>query len=147
MAENILTETDIRLFMKDTVEDNTLLDGVRFSSEDIEHAMDMVVDKFNMTLPHTYGYRASTFPFKTLLLNGVVGYLLRGASINEASNNLQYSADGVSINDKDKAQVFSSIGNQMWQEFQQDAQQIKITQNVAKVYGRNNSEYNRLRNV
>jgi hypothetical protein len=72
---------------------------------------------------------------------GAAGYLLRSAAINEASNQLSYASDGVQVNDKDKAQIFLTIGGNLWEEFKQMATNIRININVAQVYGTKHSEY------
>jgi hypothetical protein len=86
-------------------------------------------------------YTVESFPFRGLLMLGASGYLLRSAAINEASNQFTYASDGVQINDKDKAQIFLSIGNSLWEEFKQLAQNIRVSHNLAQVYGTKHSEY------
>ena len=136
-----ITEKSIRIFMMDRPELNPLLSGVRFDTVDMEEAIVNVIDYFNMLPPPVVSYTVETFPFRMLLLLGVSGHLLRGASINEASNNLSYAVDGVTVNDKDKASTFLQMGNSFWEEFKQLAQQIKISQNVAAAWGNAASEY------
>jgi ABC-type lipoprotein release transport system permease subunit len=86
-------------------------------------------------------YTLENFPFRSLLLMGTAGYLLRSAALNEASNQLTYSADGVQVSDKDKAQIFTSLGSSLWEEFKQLASNIRISHNIAQVYGVKHSEY------
>lgn len=141
MAQTIITEDDLRDFAFDRPELNTLIDGVKFSSAQIERAMVSVVDRFNILPPPSSTYRVETFPSKALLTLGVWGWLLRGAAIGDAINNLSYSAAGVQINDRDKAQILTEIGSHFWQEFLDTAKDIKITQSINKVYGVTPSEY------
>jgi hypothetical protein len=142
MAQTIITEKELRMWSMDRPELNTLVDNVRFSPEDIEEACINVVDIFNiMPPPNNHGYTVSTFPSRALLALGVWGWLLRGAAIGEASNNMTYSADGVQVNDRDKAEAFTSLGNSLWAEFRELAQGIKLTQSINKVYGIKPSEY------
>jgi hypothetical protein len=142
MAAPILTSEEIRLFLLDRAELNPLLLGIRFSTEMIEQAMLNTVDYFNL-LPPPIGlmYTLENFPFRSLLLMGTAGYLLRSAALNEASNQLTYSADGVQVSDKDKAQIFTSLGSSLWEEFKQLASNIRISHNIAQVYGVKHSEY------
>lgn len=126
----------------DRPELNTLIDGVRFSSESIEQAQIFVVDYFNLMAPPTgNSYTVESFPSRALMLIGVCGHLLRGASVGEASNELQYSAAGVQVDDRSKAQVFSQIGKDFWEEYKDLSKQMKLTQNINQVYGIINSEY------
>jgi hypothetical protein len=142
MARAILTSEEIRMFLMDRAELNPLLLGVRFSPEMIDQAILNTVDYYNlMPPPASQMYTVEDFPFRSLLLLGASGYLLRSAAINEASNQLTYSADGVQISDKDKAQVFTSLGTALWEEFKQLASNIKINKNIAEVYGVKHSEY------
>ena len=140
MAATKLTEQDIRVFMMDRKELNPLLRGVRWDTTDIDQAIQRVVDFYNETPPFVGGYTPASFPHRYMLLIGVAGHLLRSASINEASNQLEYSADGVSVQDKNKAEIFQRIGNAYWEEFKDKAQQFKITVNISNAFGSNGSE-------
>jgi hypothetical protein len=142
MAKSILTSEEIRLFLLDRADLNPLLLGIRFTPEMIEQAMVNTVDYFNLMPPYLgHLYSLENFPFRSLLLMGSAGYLLRSAALNEASNQLTYSAAGVQISDKDKAQIFTSLGTSLWDEFKQLASGIKISNNIAQVYGVKHSEY------
>jgi hypothetical protein len=142
MATPILTSEEIRLFLQDRKELNPLLLGIRFTPEMIEQAMINTVDYYNLMNPPTgVMYSVEEFPFRSLLLLGASSYLLRSGAINEAANQLSYSADGVQVNDKDKAQIFMSLAQAMQQDFKELGQQIKMNQNIAQVYGTKYSEY------
>lgn len=142
MASPILTAEEIRLFLQDRSELNTLTLGIRFTPEMIEQAMINTVDYYNlMNPPLGRMYTIENFPYRSLLLLGASSYLLKSASINEAANQLSYSADGIQVADKDKAQIFSSLSQALQQEFRELAQQIKMNHNIAQVYGVKHSEY------
>lgn len=125
----------------DKPELNPLIRGVRWSPEEIDHATVMVVSYFNETPPQIVNYTVETFPYPFTLLTGIAGYLLKSAAINEASNNLQYNLDGVSVNDKDKSDIFMKLGSQYWGEFQNAIQGQKISLNVSAAFGGSASEY------
>jgi hypothetical protein len=142
MATPILTNEEVRLFMQDREELNTLLLGIRFTPEMIEQAMINTVDYYNLMNPPTgIMYTLETFPYRALLLLGTAAYLLRSGAINEAANSLSYSADGVQVNDRDKAQIFMSLSQNMQQDFKELGQQIKMNQNISQIYGVKHSEY------
>lgn len=141
MALSVITEKELRFFAMDRPESNTLIDQVKFSPEDIEQAMINVVDRFNILPPPSSMYKVETFPSRALLCLGVWGWLLRGAAVGEAINNLAYSAGGVQVNDRDKAEIFTSLGEKFWQEFLETAKSIKLAQSINKVYGTRYSEY------
>lgn len=142
MATPILTSEEIRLFLQDRAEMNPLLLGIRFTPEMIEQAMINTVDYYNLMNPPTgIMYTVETFPFRSLLLLGSASYLLRSGAINEAANQLSYAADGVQVNDKDKAQIFMSLAKDLQTDFKELAQNLKMNQNISQIYGTKHSEY------
>jgi hypothetical protein len=142
MATPILTPEEVRLFIQDRSELNTLILGVRFSPEMIEQAMINTVDYYNLMNPPTgVMYTLENFPYRSLLLLGTASYLLRSGAINEAANSLSYAADGIQVNDKDKAQIFSSLADDLKRDFKELGQQIKMNQNISQIYGVKHSEY------
>jgi hypothetical protein len=142
MATAIITPEEVRLFLQDRAELNTLTLSIRFTPEMIEQAMINTVDYFNLMNPPTGEmYSIETFPFRSLLLLGTASYLLRSGAINEAANSLSYAADGIQVNDKDKAQVFMSLSQALQQDFKELGQQIKMNQNINQIYGVKHSEY------
>ena len=142
MATPIITLEEVRLFLQDRAELNTLLLGIRFTPEMIEQAMINTVDYYNLMNPPTgQMYTVETFPFRSLLLLGTASHLLRSGAINEAANSLSYAADGIQVNDKDKAQIFMSLAQNLQQDFKELGQQIKMNQNISQIYGVKHSEY------
>lgn len=142
MATPILTSEEVRLFLQDREELNPLLLGIRFTPEMIEQAMINSVDYYNLMNPPTgVMYTLETFPYRALLLLGTAAYLLRSGAVNEAANQLSYAADGIQVNDKDKAQIFMSMAANLQQDFKELGQQIKMNQNIAQIYGVKHSEY------
>jgi hypothetical protein len=142
MATPILTAEEVRLFLQDRKELNPLILGVRFTPEMIEQAMINTVDYYNLMNPPTgVMYSIETFPYRAILLLGTAAYLLRSGAINEAANSLSYAADGIQVNDKDKAQIFTSLGDMLHNEFKELGQQVKMNQNIAQIYGVKHSEY------
>lgn len=144
MATPIISEKELRIFAMDKPELNTLVDGVKFGPEEIEQAQLYVVDYYNMLPPPIDTvFSIEDFPSRALMLLGVWGHLLRGASIGETQNELEYSADGIAVNDRSHGQAFMNLGNTFWQEFLDIAKQIKITRNIARAFGSVGSEYRR----
>jgi hypothetical protein len=142
MSSPILTSEEVRLFLQDREELNPLLLGIRFTPEMIEQAMINTVDYYNLMNPPTgVMYTIESFPYRSLLLLGTASYLLRSGAINEAANSLSYAADGIQVNDKDKAQIFMSLAQNLQQDFKELGQQIKMNQNIAQIYGVKHSEY------
>ena len=144
MSTARVTEKDVRLFMMDKPELNPLLRGVRWSPEDIDSAIVYTVSFYNEFPPLIGGYTVETFPFRHTLLMGVAGHLLRSAAINQASNNLTYSVDGVNVNDNDKAEIFARLGQQYWEDFKTQVANIKVAQNLSSAFGSSPSELMRV---
>jgi hypothetical protein len=124
----------------DRKELNPLLRSVRFSTEDINSAVEMTVSYYNSVPPFVDYQTSNSFPWTWLLLTGVSGHLLKSASINEASNELNYEASGVSIQDKNKASIFSQIGGQLWEEFKAKVLDIKMSINIGSCFSSSPSE-------
>lgn len=135
-----LTETEIRIFLMDKKELNPLLRGVRWTTEDIDSAITRCVDFWNETPPFINAIAPHQFPYRYTLLAGVAGHLLKSASINEANNQLQYAADGITVLDKDKAEIFAKLGGMFWDEFKDKVTNMKIAQNLSQAFGSDNSE-------
>ena len=143
MAVPVITPNEIRLIIADRTQDNTLVQGVRFSNEQMEYAMEHVVDYFNLINPPIREkYTTESFPSRYLLLIGTTAHLLRMGAINEISNQLTYDSAGVSITDKDKGPAFSQLGDGLWSEFKELAGTMKMNINIGKAYGIVHSEYN-----
>lgn len=132
------------MFLMDKPELNPLIRGVRWSPEEIDHALVMCVSYYNESPPQVDTYTAESFPYQYTLLLGVAGYLLKSAAVNEAVNNLQYNLDSVSVNDKDKSDIFLKLGSQYWSEFQTAIQNMKVAKNVSAAFGSVTSEYRTL---
>lgn len=144
MSTPIITESQIRVFLMDKPELNPLLGGVKWDSTDIEQACIHVVDYFNAMIPQTgNNYAIENFPSRSVLLLGVTGHLLRSAAISEAVNQFDYSVEGVTIQDKNKASLFTQMGNEYWAEFREMAKNLKVAQNVNALMGSFHSEYYR----
>jgi hypothetical protein len=142
MATPLITEKELRIFAMDRPEFNTLVDGVKFGPEEIEQAQIHVVDYFNLLPPPLSEiFTVENFPSRILMLIGVWGHLLRGASIGETQNELEYSADGVQINDRSHGKAFAELGNQYWQEFIELAKQTKTVRNIHGAFGSHGSEW------
>ena len=144
MATSLLDADDVRIYLSDYTEKNPLLGGVRWTDKQIEKAQIMAVDRFNLIQPTTYAYTVENFPSAALLLMGVCGWLLKGEAVNQASNQLSYQANGVTIDDYNKAEVFTSLGKQFWDDFMETSKNVKVTQNISRCFGSKGSDYSYL---
>lgn len=143
MGQPVATPNEIRLFLLDRPEFNTLINGVKWTDEMINQAIIYTIDKFNISNPPVLngGFTVETFPSKYLLLIGVTSYLLRSSAIGDINNFFNYTADGVTISDRDRGQLFLSAAQTFADEFNQTTQNIKTNLNLAGCYGNVSSEY------
>lgn len=139
----VITTQQVREFIRDLPGENTLVQGIRFTDNMIEGAMRMAVAYYNEMPPYVGTYTVENFPAEYALMYGTLGQLLKGAAIGEASNAMQYSVDGVSVNDREtRMQLFQSIGNQFWSEFVDHAKSLKMSKQLANAFGVSHSEFN-----
>lgn len=128
-----LSLTELRLYLRDSSpEENLLIDGYNFSDEEILLATKISIQKFNDMLPRENFpvFNSSNFPFRSILMDGILGQLFFMAAEWHRKNNLQYSAGGVSLNDKNKEPNYLQAANMHWQQFLQDSKAEKVKLNM-----------------
>lgn len=132
-TDALLTSEGIRMFMRDTVEYNILLDDIEHSQAAINQAMRLTVAKWNAITPLT----SLTSPEQMneyLLLCGVCGLLLKSEGIRQLRNELRAqdgNIDNVSL-DEGEAQ-YLKWANHFQQEFDSKAKSMKIQQNLESI--------------
>lgn len=133
-----LTIAEIRLAIRDKcVEDNFLLDNVEFSDTEIAWAIRRPVEYWNEQPPPLRPcYTPANFPYRYNWTIGVIGELLRIAGPHYERNRLRYSAGGLSVDDKDKANFYTNLGNSYIQEYREWVQRKKYSINVGQAFGR-----------
>jgi len=132
-----LTIAEIRLAIRDKcVEDNFLLDNVEFSDTEIAWAIRRPVEYWNEQPPPLRPcYTPANFPYRYNWTVGVIGELLRIAGPHYERNRLRYSAGGLSVDDKDKANFYTNLGDRYIQEYREWVQQKKYSINVGNAFG------------
>ena len=112
---------DVRVFLRDnSPEDNYLLSELEFDLTEIVESAIRCIDHFNSAQPPiTQKFDTITFPNPVVLLNGIMGYLYQIAAKHYRRNHLPYSAGGMQIDDKNKANEYEQMGAQMVGEYQQ----------------------------
>lgn len=139
-----LSLVELRLYLRDTSpEENLLIDGLNFTDEEILLATKLTIQKFNDIPPRENFpvFNSTNFPFKSILMDGVLGQLFFMAAEYHRKNNLQYSAGGVSLNDKNKEPNYLQAANMHWQEFLQNAKAEKVKLNMDLNWGTISSPY------
>ena len=142
----VISQEDIRMFLVDYPEVNKLLDKEEFSPERIMAAIKMTVMRFNEMSPHTR-YLPETFPFKYMLLIGVVAHLLKSEVLYRNRNRLQYNDGGISIDDNAMADTYAAIMGKMDLDFKEAAKSKKIEINASLGWSSISSPYGACRSI
>ena len=130
-----LTVYEIRLAVRDVCpEMNFLLDTVEFSTEEIMWAIRRPIDYWNEIPPPLGHFTPLTFPFRYFWLEAVVGELLRTVAVWLRRNDLDYTAAGVTIDDRKKWPTYLQMAQERqakWEKFVRDK---KIEMNIEGGY-------------
>lgn len=131
----LVTENDIWNFLMDKPEGNLLLGEFEFGEEDLKNAMESLVSKWNETRPHVGTYTIETFPYKYNYTLGVSAQLLRSAAIRFGRNELNYSTQGGSVDDQNKAPMYIKLAAELSGEFNEWMRSEKAAINIAAIGG------------
>jgi len=116
-----LTIAWIRMMVRDTCpEANYLLDELEYSDAEIMMALRNPIDEWNETSPDLGALTPRIFPWRNHHAKAAIGELLQMAGLWYLRNHLSYSAGGVSINDRDKANAYlqlAQVYKQKWADF------------------------------
>jgi hypothetical protein len=138
----ILTPDQVRLYIRDQVEYNRLIDELEFTDERISFAMDMTLAMFNMMSPVSQ-YLIDEFPNKYLFLIGTLHQLFLGEAAMAARNQMSYSDGGLTIPIEERYEYYMGLATTYGTQFQTAAQQLKITMNIEGGWGNVGSDYAR----
>lgn len=140
-----VTEEDIRLFLIDkSPDDNPLLDDVEMSTEEIEKAIGIAIDRYNSIPPLVHIITSSSVAPYYLLMLGTCGTLLRMKAVNLMRNRLDYSQkNGTAVQDKGMGQEYLAVAREMLEEFDTKCRELKVTVNIDNCYGSIGSAYGR----
>ena len=146
VADGLPSFKEIRLRMRDSgPEDNFLLTTVEFDDAEIADAIVRVVRYWNESQPQVPPrYTTSTFPFELYAYQGVFAQLYHTAAAHYRREHINYSAAGVTFDDKNKAQEYEMIGLRMWAEYARFVKMKKMQKNVMSAFGGVGSSYGAL---
>lgn len=135
---------DIRNMMVDRdPADNSLIDRVEFSTDQVLSAITGPVQYFNEQPPPLTLFNTRNFPFQSAWADAIVGNLLVMAAHNFRRNQLAYSAGGMSVDDKNKEGPYLAYGNQLLQGYKDFVLNKKVEINVKGFMGSIGSPFNR----
>ena len=134
---------EIRLFLRDFSQENELLDTVDFDMSEIAAAITLPVRQWNEVLPPlNRTYSSKDFPWRYHWLIAICANLFLTAAEHYRRNRLQYSAGGMQIDDKNKANEYEQKAAQMKQEWEQFVRTKKVSLNLSAGYSEVGSPYN-----
>ena len=134
----IITLPEIRLELRDLdASFNTLLDDLEFKDAEIMAAIRKPVDKWNETLPYepTLQFRYEHFPFRYNWIRATSGYLLEMAAHWYRRNDLEVSAGGVSVADRNKHRTYEPKAKELLDEYDKWCRQQKVARSMALAWG------------
>lgn len=139
----VLTEDEVRRFMRDYPNKNILLDDVEFNLLDIQQGLDVITSAYNTMTPITsisiYGWPTTG---KYLLLLGVAWYLIQSSTFLQLRNQATYQdGDIAPIGIDDKFALYMALWQQMKAEWTAAVKEFKIQLNLESAYGRLSSGY------
>lgn len=121
----------IRIALRDNApEDNPLLNTFEFDDSEIILCMLKCVEHWNTMQPTVRRFfNTNNFFNPTALINGVMGELYLLAAKHYRRNQLTYSAGGLSVDDKNKAQEYEVTGDRMLQDYLKWCKMTKVAIN------------------
>lgn len=132
----------IRRYTKDRPEMNKLLGKVESDPEDIELALELSVEMFNLVEPVTVNrYNLANHPSPYLIIHGAVIELLTMAGLCYTRNELKYSDQGISVSVNDKGPEYSKWAQGLIQDYYMKAKKLKGLLNLNACRGGIPSEF------
>jgi len=131
------TIDDVRLGLRDADPlMNELIDNFDFDLTEICFAAVRTVTFWNNQPPPILGatYSTKNFPFREIWLAGIHHYLFELAEEHYRRNKLQYSAGGVSLDDKAKARDYNQAWKERFQKFRSLVMHQKASINMSKCF-------------
>lgn len=135
----------LRLFLNDTPELNRLTSKYESSDDQLDLAIMLALDDYNVTTPLIGSITIENYPSLYLLLYGASIQLLRSNGILHSRNELSYSSGGMSVQIFDKTRHYQSWIAQFVTEYERKKAHFKIAQNINNALGAGvHSEYSLL---
>ena len=116
--------------------DNSLLDDVEFTNDQILYAITYPILEWESELPPlSIHFTTKTFPYRERWATAIIGYLYRAASANYSRNYIKNSGGGINIDDKNKEREYLARAQLMLEEWRYWMKQKKIQLNGQQFYG------------
>jgi hypothetical protein len=135
------TLQEIRIALRDSGLENSLLSDVEFDDTEILHALARPLRQWNETPPPIAYFDSRSFPYHEHWLKATMALLMRSAAYWYERNRLATSAGGVTVDDKNKMQTYMLMAQGIYKEWEQFIIDKKVSINVARCYGIVSSPY------
>lgn len=135
------TLDEIRIQLRDTAVENSLLGAQEFSDAEIITSIMRPVQDWNETPPPVARFNTQTFPYRYNWLTAIIANLLMISAHSYARNKLNSSAAGVSLNDKDKDNPYMQVAMTLRQEWKTFILTKKVEINAKLAFGSIGSGY------
>ncbi|MEE9569435.1 MAG: hypothetical protein V3W37_08620 [Candidatus Binatia bacterium] len=144
--ERALTQraAELRAFLRDDPVLNELLEGKESTDGQLKTAILDSIEDWNTTQPPLAAIDIESHPSPRLMIRGAVIEILESAAIYYARNQLPYSDGGISVDDKNKLQLYQAkIASLSEGSRGYEAKKValKKTTNIAAGFGSVPSEY------
>lgn len=139
----VVTNDQVRMFLRDRSDKNILLDDVQFSDDELNLAAEMAVSAYNSVTPQT-SLTPSTFPdnIKYVLMIGTVRFLLNSETFLQIRNQATYQDGDVSpIGIDDKMAQYAQLARGLKEEWDELVRGIKTQNNMESAYNSLGSGY------
>ena len=140
-AVPVLTPGEITIYIQDRPELNYLLTGQEFSPAQIDLAISLALDEFNVAIQPVTTFQLWNFPSKSILLYGTLAKLLAGQAALYARNQMDYSDGGLTIPIEERYPLYQQMAGMYQTQFQTMGSAYKVNMNMQDGYGGGFSEY------
>jgi hypothetical protein len=127
----------VRQFLRDEADKNHLLLGQEeFTWEDIYRGVEDALQDYNVTQPST-SHKLNDAPkaIRALIYYRAAAFCLKSAANQQARNNQQYSDQGFSLAESDKAPMYLQMASQLEQYYEEKKAKYKAEVNAANTWG------------
>lgn len=129
-----LSIDEVREYVSDYAPNNYLIDGEEFTDTYISLCISLAIDAFNSMTPRS-SYNETNFPSKSILLLGTCWQMFQGKAALLARNTMQYSDGGLQVPIEERSELYNGIAGSFRGQFREQAQPLKIQQNMESGWG------------
>lgn len=136
----VLEIQELRDFLRDKVELNSLIGKEESDDSSLADAIEDAIDDYNTTPPLTI-FNDENFPSKSLLKIGATLWILRSAGMEMSRNHLTYQDGGMSVEVKEKTQLYQSWLQNFEDLWERKKRAMKLEVNLQAGWGGVGSPY------